>query len=87
MKYLRKPPLRIIISFIGSGMVMEFIPLTVRDFIGSLSLRGTNKGVSVTTSEFPPDASAASQLNPSNRIILIDGHMLSPYLAKAFARR
>ncbi len=51
----------------------------VRDFIGSLSLRGTNKGVFITTSEFTPDAMSASQMNPHNRIILIDGNQLADF--------
>ena len=51
----------------------------VRDFIGSLSLRGTNKGVFITTSEFTPDAKSASQMNPHNRIILIDGTQLADF--------
>ncbi len=49
----------------------------VRDFIGSLSLRGTNKGVFISTSEFTPDAITAAQMNPHNRIILIDGKRLT----------
>ncbi|RYZ28021.1 MAG: restriction endonuclease [Chitinophagaceae bacterium] len=49
----------------------------IRDFIGSLSLRGTNKGVFITTSNFTDDAYKTSLLNPHNRIILIDGIKLA----------
>ncbi|RYE55220.1 MAG: restriction endonuclease [Sphingobacteriales bacterium] len=49
----------------------------IRDFIGSLSLRGTNKGVFITTSNFTEDAYKTSLLNPHNRIILIDGNKLA----------
>ncbi|OLY90763.1 restriction system protein [Cnuella takakiae] len=51
----------------------------VRDFIGSLSLRGTNKGIFITTSEFTADAIKTVQMNPQNRIILIDGKQLAEY--------
>jgi restriction system protein len=51
----------------------------VRDFIGSLSLRGTNKGVFITTSEFTDDARRTVQMNPQNIIILIDGQKLGEF--------
>lgn len=51
----------------------------IRDFIGSLSLRGTNKGVFITTSMFTEDALQTVQRNPQNIIILIDGKKLSEY--------
>lgn len=51
----------------------------VRDFIGSLSLRGTNKGVFITTSEFTDDAVRTVQMNPQNIIILIDGKRLAEF--------
>ncbi|SEP18856.1 restriction endonuclease [Niastella yeongjuensis] len=54
----------------------------IRDFIGALSLKGTNKGVFITTSEFTPDAYKTAQLNPQNRIILINGVLLSDYAIK-----
>ena len=37
----------------------------VRDFIGSLSLRGTNKGVFITTSDFTQDALNTVNINPA----------------------
>jgi len=49
----------------------------VRDFIGSLSLKGTNKGVFITTSEFTEDAIKTVSMNPQNIIILIDGKRLT----------
>jgi restriction system protein len=48
----------------------------IRDFIGSLSLRGTNKGIFITTSEFTQDAVQTAKMNPHNRIILINGVQL-----------
>lgn len=48
----------------------------IRDFIGSLSLRGTNKGIFITTSDFTDDALRTAQMNPHNRIILISGQQL-----------
>ena len=50
---------------------------TIRDFIGSLSLRGTNKGVFITTSQFTDDAVRTANANPTNIIILIDGKKLT----------
>lgn len=49
----------------------------IRDFIGSLSLKGTNKGIFITTSLFTEDAKATALINPQNRIILIDGQQLA----------
>ncbi|RYY01008.1 MAG: restriction endonuclease [Gammaproteobacteria bacterium] len=51
----------------------------IRDFIGSLSLRGTNKGVFITTSRFTDDALRAATMNPQNKIILIDGPKLADF--------
>ena len=48
----------------------------IRDFIGSLSLRGTNKGIFIATSDFTEDAMATAKMNPHNRIILINGQTL-----------
>lgn len=48
----------------------------IRDFIGSLSLKGTNKGIFITTSEFTQDATQTVMMNPHNRIILINGLQL-----------
>lgn len=49
----------------------------IRDFIGSLSLKGTSKGIFITTSDFTEDALATAKLNPHNRIILINGQQLA----------
>jgi restriction system protein len=51
----------------------------IRDFIGSLSLRGTNKGVFITTSQFTDDAQRTAVMNPQNTIILIDGKKLTDF--------
>lgn len=51
----------------------------IRDFIGSLSLRGTNKGVFITTSQFTDDALRTASMNPQNTIILIDGKKLTDF--------
>lgn len=51
----------------------------IRDFIGSLSLRGTNKGIFITTSDFTADALKTVQMNPQNRIILIGSKELASY--------
>ena len=57
-------------------------PTHVRDFIGSLSLRGTNKGVFITTSDFTSDAIQTVKMNPQNIIILIDGRRLTELAVK-----
>lgn len=54
----------------------------IRDFIGALSIKGTNKGVFITTSEFTKDARDTILMNPQNRIILIDGPLLAEYAIK-----
>jgi restriction system protein len=54
----------------------------IRDFIGALSIKGTNKGVFITTSEFTKDARDTILMNPQNRIILIDGKQLAEYAIK-----
>ena len=51
----------------------------IRDFIGSLSLKGTNKGIFITTSDFTTDALKTVQMNPQNRIILIGSQELASY--------
>lgn len=51
----------------------------IRDFIGSLSLKGTNKGVFITTSDFTEDAKRTAEMNPQNRIILINGIQLTEH--------
>jgi restriction system protein len=49
----------------------------IRDFIGSLRLKGTNKGVFITTSQFTDDAVRTANANPANIIVLIDGKKLT----------
>ncbi len=49
----------------------------IRDFIGSLSLKGTNKGIFITTSDFTEDALNTAKMNPQNRIILLNGQQLA----------
>lgn len=54
----------------------------IRDFIGALSLKGTNKGIFITTSTFTDDAYKTIQMNPQNRIILINGQQLTEFAVK-----
>jgi restriction system protein len=42
-----------------------------------LSLKGTNKGIFITTSDFTEDALNTAKLNPQNRIILLNGQQLA----------
>lgn len=51
----------------------------IRDFIGSLILKGTNKGIFITTSNFTEDAIKTVQMNPQNRIILVNGSQLARF--------
>lgn len=55
---------------------MEVTSKDVRNFIGALNLKGTNKGVFITTSAFSPEANAEAKQNPSHKIILIDSDRL-----------
>ena len=55
---------------------MEVTSKDVRNFIGALNLKGTNKGVFITTSAFSPEAKAEAKQNPSHKIILIDSDQL-----------
>ena len=48
----------------------------VRDFVGTLDLYGVNKGIFITTSEFPKDTEDILNKTPKN-IILINGHKLA----------
>ena len=48
----------------------------LRDFIGSLDLKGVKKGVFITTSRFPSNANDLIEKS-SKSIILIDGDKLS----------
>ena len=51
----------------------------IRDFIGALNLKGTNKGVFITTSYFTSEAIKTAEMNPHNIIILIDGKKLTEF--------
>ena len=55
---------------------MEVTSKDVRNFIGALNLKGTNKGVFITTSAFSLEAKAEAKQNPSHKIILIDSDRL-----------
>lgn len=48
----------------------------IRNFIGALSLKGTKKGVFITTSSFSDEAKAEASLNPAHKIILVDSDSL-----------
>ena len=53
----------------------------VREFVGSLALRGAQKGVLVTTSDFTPAAKKAAVGGP-NSIVLIDGKKLARLMVR-----
>ena len=55
---------------------MEVTSKDVRNFIGALNLKGTNKGVFITTSTFSPEAKTEAKQNPLHKIILIDSDRL-----------
>ena len=55
---------------------MEVTSKDVRNFIGALNLKGTNKAVFITTSTFSPEAEAEAKQNPLHKIILIDSDQL-----------
>ena len=55
---------------------MEVTSKDVRNFIGALNLKGTNKGVFITTSTFSAEAKAVAKQNPLHKIILIDSDQL-----------
>lgn len=55
---------------------MEVTSKDVRNFIGALNLKGTNKGVFITTSAFSLEAKAEAKQNPLHKIILIDSDQL-----------
>lgn len=57
-------------------------PTHIRDFIGSLNLKGSNKGVFITTSRFTKEARATAVKNPHNRVVLIDGNELAELAIK-----
>lgn len=49
----------------------------IRNFIGSLALKGVNKGVFLTTSRFSKSAIKTAQDSKQQKIILIDGQQLA----------
>ena len=55
---------------------IEVTSKDVRNFIGALNLKGTNKAVFITTSTFSPEAKAEAKQNPLHKIILIDSDQL-----------
>ena len=55
---------------------MEVTSKDVRNFIGALNLKGTNKAVFITTSTFSPEAKAEAKQNPLHKIILIDSDQM-----------
>ena len=55
---------------------MEVTSKDVRNFIGALNLKDTNKGVFITTSTFSAEAKAVTKQNPLHKIILIDSDRL-----------
>ena len=55
---------------------MEVTSKDVRNFIGALNLKDTNKGVFITTSTFSAEAKAVAKQNPLHKIILIDSDRL-----------
>ena len=55
---------------------MEVTSKDIRNFIGALNLKGTNKAVFITTSTFSPEAKAEAKQNPLHKIILIDSDQL-----------
>ena len=51
----------------------------VRDFVGSLDYKGTNKGIFITTSTFPKNTEEELKQTSKN-IILIDGIKLAEHM-------
>jgi restriction system protein len=49
----------------------------IRNFIGSLAVKGFNKGVFLTTSSFSPEAIKTASESKQHKIILIDGKKLA----------
>ncbi|MEN2412309.1 restriction endonuclease [Flavobacterium mesophilum] len=49
----------------------------IRNFIGSLAVKGFNKGVFLTTSSFSPEAIKTALESKQHKIILIDGKKLA----------
>lgn len=61
---------------------MQVTSKDIRNFIGALSLKGTNRGVFITTSTFSPEAKAEAVQNPSHKIVLVDYDRLMHFAIK-----
>lgn len=55
---------------------MEVTSKDIRNFMGALNLKGTRKGVFITTSTFSQEAKAEAATNPMNKIVLVDADRL-----------
>lgn len=55
---------------------MEVTSKDIRNFMGALNLKGTRKGVFITTSTFSQEAKAEATTNPMNKIVLVDADRL-----------
>ena len=55
---------------------MEVTSKDIRNFMGALKLKGTRKGVFITTSTFSQEAKAEATTNPMNKIVLVDADRL-----------
>lgn len=73
--FVNQDPLGLDKIFFQAKRFAETTPVSasmLRDFVGSLELRGVNKGVFITTSKFPPDAKTIITRTHKS-IVLIDG--------------
>ncbi|MBO1884684.1 restriction endonuclease [Capnocytophaga sp. Marseille-Q4570] len=55
---------------------MEVTSKDIRNFMGALNLKGTRKGVFITTSTFSQEAKTEATTNPMNKIVLVDADRL-----------
>lgn len=55
---------------------MEVTSKDIRNFMGALNIKGTRKGVFITTSTFSQEAKAEATTNPMNKIVLVDADRL-----------
>ena len=55
---------------------IEVTSKDIRNFMGALNLKGTRKGVFITTSTFSQEAKAEATTNPMNKIVLVDADRL-----------
>jgi restriction system protein len=54
----------------------------VREFIGSLSVKGAKKGVLVTTSSFSRQAREVAERSNDRKVVLIDGRELATLMVR-----